>query len=415
MRKLCVIFLFCLLIACKSQWSGIKRFGTSSGTDSFGIATDLSGNVYIAGITTQDPDSEAELEYSATFVIKYNSLGAKQWTKLLASSNGTAGKDITTDSSGNVYITGTTAGNLDGEKNSGGHDSFIVKYNSDGTKQWTKLLGTNDWDNGSGISTDSSGNFYITGFTNGNLDREANLGKPDAFVVKYNSDGAKQWTKLLGTGNPDEGKGITTDSSGNVYITGFTNGNLDGVKSPGNSDAFVVKYNSDGIKQWTKLLGTSNWDYGSGISTDSSGNVYITGETEGNLDGETNLGQSDAFVVKINPDGAKQWTKLFGTSDPDYVRSSTTDSSGNVYIAAVTDAKNGSATLDSFLVKYNSDGTKQWTKFLDPCDYGKGIDIATDSSGNVFITGTPASLDEQTMEGEGTFYLMKYNSDGVKQ
>ena len=166
--------------------------------------------MYIAGITTQDLDSEAEFEYSVTFVLKYNSLGTKQWTKLLASSDGTVGKDITTDSSGNVYITGTTAENLDGETNSGAYDSFVVKYNSDGTKQWTKLLGTSDWDYGSGISTDSSGNVYITGQTDGNLDGETNLGKRDAFVVKYNSDGEKQWTKLLGTGNPDEGRGITT-------------------------------------------------------------------------------------------------------------------------------------------------------------------------------------------------------------
>ena len=192
MKKLYILFIFCLFTACKSQWSGTKLFGTSSGTDSFGIATDLSGNVYIGGITTQDLDSEAELEYSVTFVLKYNSLGTKQWTKLLASSDGTVGKDITTDSSGNVYITGTTAENLDGEANSGAYDSFVVKYNSDGTKQWTKLLGPCDYGKGIDIATDSSGNVFITGGIPGNLGEETIEGEGTSFVVKYNSDGVKQ-------------------------------------------------------------------------------------------------------------------------------------------------------------------------------------------------------------------------------
>jgi len=109
----------------------------------------------------------------------------------------------------------------------------------------TYQLATNDYANG--VATDSSGNVYVTGSTRGGLDG-TNAGSSDLFVVKYNSSGTKQWTKQLGTSGIDSTNGVTTDSSGNVYVTGYTQGGLDGTYV-GSYDLFVVKYNSDGVKQ----------------------------------------------------------------------------------------------------------------------------------------------------------------------
>ena len=64
-----------------------------------------------------------------------------------------------------------------------------------------------------------------------------------------NSSGTKQWTKQLGTSSYDIGNGVTTDSSGNIYVTGYTNGDLDGNTNSGNYDIFLIKYNSSGTKQ----------------------------------------------------------------------------------------------------------------------------------------------------------------------
>jgi len=104
----------------------------------------------------------------------------------------------------------------------------------------------------------------------------------------------------------DYANGVATDSSGNVYVTGGTKGGLDGNTSAGNTDLFVVKYNSSGTKQWTKQLGTSGHDRARGVATDSSGNVYVTGDTYGGLDGNTSAGYNDLFVVKYNSSGTKQ-------------------------------------------------------------------------------------------------------------
>ena len=146
-------------------------------------------------------------------------------------------------------MTGSTHGGLDGNINSGGLDIFLVKFNSSGTKQWTKQLGTSSSDFGESVTTDSSGNIYVTGVTQGGLDGNTHLGSSDLLLVKYNSSGVKQWTKQFGTSVRDSGLGVTVDSSDNIYVTGSTSGGLDGNTNAGGSDLFLVKYNSDGVKQ----------------------------------------------------------------------------------------------------------------------------------------------------------------------
>jgi len=131
----------------------------------------------------------------------------------------------------------------------GSSDDGSTSTGNTTTSLWTKQLGTSSSDGGSGVTTDSSGNIYVTGYTLGGLDGNTNSGSYDMFLVKYNSSGTKQWTKQLGTSSVDKGRGVTTDSSDNIYVTGGTDGDLDGNTNSGSVDIFLVKYNSDGVKQ----------------------------------------------------------------------------------------------------------------------------------------------------------------------
>ena len=124
-------------------------------------------------------------------------------------------------------------------------------------KQWTRQPGTSADDGAKRVVTDSSGNIYVTGFTNGGLDGNTNQGGGDIFLIKYDSSGKKIWTRQLGTNTNDEGWGITTDSSGNIYVAGFTNGGLDGNTYQGGADIVLIKYDSSGSQIWTRQFGTS--------------------------------------------------------------------------------------------------------------------------------------------------------------
>ena len=286
------VFLFSFnVISCGSKDSGSSSTSTDSGSSS--TSTDSDGTTTDSCLST--------------------SISSRQSAR---SSNDYA-YGVATDSSGNVYVTGMTNGGLDGCKNAGIEDLFVVKYNSSGTKQWANQLGTWDTDFANGVATDSSGNVYVTGSTYRSLDGNTSAGNADLFLVKYNSSGTKQWTKQLGSSSDDYANGIVTDSSGSVYVTGTTYGGLDGNTSAGNADLFVVKYNSGGTKQWTKQLGTPSTDTANGVTTDSSGNVYVAGGTYGGLDGNSGSGGNDFFVVKYNSSGTKQWTKQLGSSSPD--------------------------------------------------------------------------------------------------
>jgi len=423
-----------------STWT--KQLGTSSSDKGTGVTTDSSGNIYVTGYTGGGLDGNTSSGGNDIILVKYNSSGTKQWTKQLGTSSSDEGRGVTTDSSGNIYVTGLTQGGLDGNTNSGGssggEDIFLVKYNSSGTKQWTKQLGTsssscftNEYgyypsscgrSAGNGVTTDSSGNIYVTGYTVGGLDGNTSSAYWDIFLTKYNSSGTKQWTKQLGSskdklGNQNEtANDVTTDSSGNIYVTGYTTGDLDGNTSPGGKDIFLVKYNSSGTKQWTKQLGTSSSDEGRGITTDSSGNIYVTGV----------IGSGDIFLVKYDSSGTKQWTKQLGTSKGDHGNGVTTDSSGNIYVTGYTiglenyiglDGNTSLGSLDIFLVKYNSSGTKQWTKQFGTSSMDEGTGVTTDSSGNIYVTGSTylGGLDGNTSSGSYDIFLVKYNSDGVKQ
>ena len=220
---------------------------------------------------------------------------------------------ITSDASGSVYAIGYTRGDLDGHTSTSCgacEDFFVVKYDSSGGKQWTQQLGTSTSNStiAYGIATDSSSNVYVMGYTGGALDGNTSAGSSDLFVLKYNSSGARQWTQQLVSSANDQAKGIATDTIGNVYVTVVTYGALDGNTMAGNTmdpDFFVVKYDSSGVKQWTKQLETSAVDFGEGIATDSSGNVYMTGSTPLGLDGNTSAGNQDLFVVKYDINGVK--------------------------------------------------------------------------------------------------------------
>jgi hypothetical protein len=453
------------------QWG---RWLDGTGTDiSYGIATDSFGNVYITGTAGGEIQSELTTYFggskpstgSGAFVVKYNSYGQIQWGRWIDGVNNDVSNGITTDSLGNVYITGNTNGEIQselttyfgGSKPGTNGGAFVVKYNSSGQIQWGRWIDGAGNDTSSEVVTDSSGNVYITGYTNSEIQSELTTyfegTKPGAnsgtFVVKYNSSGVPLWGRWLDGASTDQSNGLTIDSSGNVYITGYATGEIQselttyfgGAKPGATNGAYIFKYDSSGTPLWGRWLEGAGIDISYAVVTDSSDNVYMTGFAGGEIQSEltTYFGGSKpganngVFLVKYNSSGQIQWGRWLDGANNDVSYEIATDPSDNIYITGFTtgnvqselttyfEGSKPSTGNGAYIFKYNSSGTPLWGRWLDGVNNDISYGVATDALYNVYITGYVATnvQSELTTYFGGTkpstsngAFVVKYSTSG---
>jgi hypothetical protein len=329
----------------------------------------------------------------STFMLiaKYNSSGTLQWQRSLGTvSNPEEGWAIAIDPSENVYITGYA--DVAGQAN----NVIIAKYNTSGTIQWQKQLagvGTKN-EYGTSIAVDSASNVYVTAYSNAS----AGGGNFDFLTFKLDSSGNMSWQRSLsGTGfsgtSSDFGIGIALDSASNVYVTGFSDNNS-------TYDLVLAKYNTTGTLQWQRTLGnnTGGSDAGYGVVVDSANNIYVTGLING-------IG---ILVAKYNSSGAIEWQRSLTGSAIISAVGAAVDSSNNVYVTAYGDISgSGGANYDIFTAKYDSAGTLQWQRKLSTTASDQSYGIALDSSGSMYNIGVT------NVSGVAVALLTKFPSDGT--
>lgn len=361
------------------------------------ITTDSEGSIYVTGATREDLDGQTNNGGYDIFISKYSSDGNKVWTELLGTRNNNFaseyGYDIASDN-GAIYVTGFTQGDLEDQSNTGNSKAYLTKYLIDGTKVWTELLGTSTTNISHAIGIGNDGSIYITGYTLGNLNGQTNSGGTDAFLAKYAPDGTLVWTRLLGTTAGEQANAIAIGNDDSIYIGGFTGGNLDGELNNGVNDGFIAKYQPDGTRIWTRLIGTATTDGVSSLAIGNDGLLYVGGNTNGNnLNGQVNNGGNDGFIVKYQPDGTRIWTRLIGTAETDAVNTLAIGNDGLLYVGGNTrgnlngQIKNDDGDYDGFVVKYQLDGTELWTQLIGGIGYDDVKAITTGDDGTTYITG----------------------------
>ena len=157
---------------------------------------------------------------------------------MLASNTEDGAYGIATDNAGNAYVAGVTYGSVDGNVNAGSDDILLAKYDTSGNKLWTRQMGSSGIDAALAVAVDSAGNAYVTGYTAGSLDGNISAGADDIFIAKYDPNGNKLWTRQLGTSRQDIAWGVAVDNAGNAVVTGFTDGSMDGNVNAGSIDSF---------------------------------------------------------------------------------------------------------------------------------------------------------------------------------
>lgn len=394
----------------------IDSTGDESGNT---VAVDADGYVYIAGQTKGDLAGTNKGGWDI-FVAKYDSSLVLQWTHQLGTAEDDAAIFMAGDGSG-VYVTGYTKGALFGTHR-GNSDFFVAKLSkADGSLLWGRQDGTLFNEIAYGLAVDSGGSIYITGYTQGTLTGQTAAGEADIFVAKYDSSGTQQWVKQVsaaagGTARTDLGYSLVADTSGNVYVTGYTGAYYSGGTYIG-YDLYVAKLDSNnGVVLWHQTvdsLGNGN-DIGYAITLDSAGNnLYIAGSTSGSLPGESNHGgSSDAFLANLSAaDGTLHWARQFGTTEKDVAMGVSLDHAGHAYVAGGTYGSLGGAnqgSSDLFWAKYDlASGNQVWAKQTGIGGYEIAYGVAFDGTVDVgYISGY--------MDGAGSrkAAILKFGSDG---
>lgn len=454
------------------------------------IAVDDSGRVYVTGFTDSinfptlnyyQTDGDINDSASDVFVTKIDptvgGTGSLIYSTYIGGDDNETGWGIAVDSSGNAYVTGYTGSTdfptlnqyqADGDINDSSTDVFVTKLSPAGNSLlYSTYLGGDSGERGFGINLDSNSNVYVTGYTYSTnfptLNQYQNYGDindatANVFVTRIDTTlvgvNSLIYSTYLGGDSYDEADGIAVDSSGNAYVTGYTDSADFPTRNPYQtdadindslSDAFVTKIDTTGSGDssliYSTYLGGELDDGGWAIAVDSSGNVYVTGATLSATFPVVNSYQSnleglcDAFVAKLSSTGdSLLYSTYLGGGTGGYLlwvgfeegNGIAVDSSGNAYITGYTtstdfpvidsfQSSHNGGFSDAFVTKISPTGDSLvYSSFLGGSDEEEGYAIALDSSNATYVTGFTYSINfptsnpfASTIQGGGDSFVTK--------
>jgi hypothetical protein len=451
------LYFFSLLLYCFSSyaqapewdWARSPKSSGSGGANYGGaICFDEKGDIYVVGQFSNPLISFGDITLTNTgsqniFIVKYSSIGNVIWAKSIQGKGFMDAEAISSDPSGNIYITGSfyspsiifdSISIFPVGKNWPVSDIFIAKFDSSGKAKWAKGAGGFYDDEGTGIIADKTGNIYAIGtfeskkviFDNDTLWNSEKNGTTDIYICKYDSLGNLKWARKLGGDDFDIPQGISEDANRNLYLTAYCPGALTvfGNDTLGNSDGstLILKFDSLANVIWAKReIIPSDLLAVQGFYGDEAGNLYLTGYFSDTCSfGKDTLisrGSADVFIVKYDSACNEQWAKSAGGTSYDNCGAVIADSLGDVYIAGNFTSPliyfgNDSVTNDGqsemVITKYDQSGNLLWTKSASASSYDYSNHIKIDPSGNLVITGDFLSriivFGNDTLSYAGTYY-----------
>ncbi len=448
-------------------------------------AVDEMGNVYLTGAFKDavdfDPgpgiDPHISMGFRDPYLSKFDSSGTFIWARTWGSQLPEDGTGLTIDPEGMIYNIGyfyeehtdfDPGEGTDFKASNGGGDCYLSKFDPDGNYLWAKTWGGTSWDLNLGITSDSSGNIYITGTFGSNvvdfdpgpdIDERMVQGPWDIFLTSFDSSGNHRWVQTFGGDFEDSGQGIDIDELGNLFVTGYYNNlvdfdpgpDVDWIVTNGLDDPFLSMYSPDGEYQWTVTWGGFYDDYGYACEVDNLGNVYVTGVYQDIVDFDpgsginehTSNGFHDYYLSKFDSSGTHLWVNTWGGSENCLAMekliirgdSLSVDNDGNVLVTGwfcdTVDFDPGPGEVfctsngfqDVFLSKFDAQGALLWARnWGGEFAWGdRGYGVSTDSTGRIYVTGLFSGTadfdpgpgtDYHTCEGGYDIFLSMIPPDG---
>lgn len=320
-------------------------------------------------------------EYYDVLLTKYDTNGNVAWSTTWGKSDGDEeGMDGQQTSDGGYIVTGYTS-----SYGFGNNDAFLSKYSSSGALEWTRLWGSSSGDRATAVIQTSDNGYVMVGNT-----ASYGAGSNDAFISKWDADGALSWSRTWGGAAGDFANDVTQLSDGGYAITGITTS-----YGAGGDDAFVARYNAMGDLIWNKAWGGGANDRGSAIVTSPEGGIVMSARV-GNI----------IHLIKWSADGNTLWSKTWGNSGSNEQTDLIATSDGG-YAMAGTTSGYGAGLQDMFISKWTTAGDLTWSRTLGTSGSETGQSLAQTNDGGYVVSGISGNL-----TSSAHIYSAKYDSDG---
>ena len=322
------------------------------------------------------------------WLIKTDPNGTEQWNNTFGGMEDDFGNSVQETSDGGYIISGGTR-----SYGSGNTSVWLIKTDSGGIENWSKTFGGSDNDWGSSVQETSDKGYIITGRT-----MSFGAGNGDVWLIKTYQNGTEQWNMTFNGPNYDYGFSVQETSDGGYIVSGGT-----WSYGSGGEDVWLIKTDLNGTEEWNNTFDGSFNDYGFSVQETSDGYIII-GKTM-----PYSYNTSDAWLIKTDLDGNKQWAKTFGGPGDDWGYSVNVTSDGGYIISGRTSSF-GSGNDDVWLIKTDLDGNEQWNKTFGGSDYDRGDSIWQTLDGGYIISGRTSSF------GSGNYdaWLIKVKGEGIE-
>ncbi|HYK07291.1 MAG TPA: alpha/beta hydrolase-fold protein [Gaiellaceae bacterium] len=393
--------------------------GTAQEERAGGVATDAAGNVYQALAAGGSVAGQPYAGDKDLVLVKDSPTGTRLWTRELGTARLERAYGVAIDPAGDVVVTGYTTGDFDGAH--GGNttdDVFVAKFDSNGTLTWLRQFGVAAVaDRGYALATDATGNVYVTGYTRGNL-AATNQGDKDVYIAKFDPNGVQSWLQQFGSTGEDKAWGVAATADG-IRLGGMTSGALG--TTAGALDGWVARYDPAGNRAWLQQFGTAANEEVWGLTADAAGNTYVAAYSAGDFDGPL-AGDKDLVAARFDAAGTLTWKDQLGTDLNDKSAAVGLDAAGNLYVAGFSDGDLESplGKFDAVLVKYAPDTTREWVRQFGTTE-DDGADVFAEANlylathgGSIYVSGlTLGDVDGQAQLGLGDVFLARFDAAGT--
>lgn len=306
-----------------------KALGGAGDDNATAIKENMDGSFVMTGYTNSEDGTITDKRpgYGVDlWIVKMDANGRVLWSKTFGGTNEDGGEAIASAPDGGCVIAGLTTSN-DGDV-SGSHgssDVWMIKVDAGGRLQWAKAYGGSDWEEPRAIVATTDG-YVVSGLTFSGDGDVRGFHPPDYIgadflVLKIGADGSKLWARAYG-GSDDEVSTCITTVGDDYVVAGYAsskNGDVAGLHGPTTllDDMWVLRLNKDGQIIWARTFGGTSLDAAVAITATPDGGVVLGGatfSTNGDVSGLHAGGDADAWIVKLDGAGNKQWTKTLGGS-----------------------------------------------------------------------------------------------------